>query len=79
MYYPHPLIARHMRQFPILRHPWRRYVATDDPGAKAFEKRQYRKAERAYRVMASAYQSAEYQRIIGRVGQFVRAIWEAFK
>ena len=51
----------------------------DDPDAKAFEKRQYWKAERAYRVMASAYQSAEYQGIIGRVGQFVRAIWEAFK
>ena len=79
MYYPHPLIARQMRQFPLVWQPWRRYVTTYDPVNKAFEKRQYRKAERAYRVMASAYQSAEYQRIIGRVGQFVRAIWEAFK
>jgi hypothetical protein len=39
MYYPHPLIARQMRQFPILRQPWRRYVTTYDPDAKAFEKR----------------------------------------
>jgi hypothetical protein len=68
MYYPHPLIARHMRQFPILRLPWRRYVTTSDPAAKAFENRQYRKAERAYRLM----QSAERRRI-------VRAICDAFK
>lgn len=72
MYYPHPLIARHMRQFPILRQPWRRYLTTSDPVAKAFEKRQYRKAERAYRLMASSYHSAERQSI-------VRAIWDAFK
>jgi hypothetical protein len=79
MYYPHPLIARHMRQFPILRQPWRRYVTTYDPDAKAFEKRQYRKAERAYRLMANAYQSAEHQDIVGRLGQFVHALWDAFK
>jgi hypothetical protein len=72
MHYPHPLIARQMRQFPILRLPWRRYVTTSDPVAKAFEKRQYRKAERAYRLMAHSYQSADHQNII-------RAIWDAFK
>jgi hypothetical protein len=64
MYYPHPLIARQMRQFPILRQPWRRYVTTFDPVAKAFEKRQYRKAERAYLLMAAGHQS------------IVRAIWD---
>ena len=58
MYYPHPMIARQMRQFPILRLPWRRYVTTSDPVAKAFEKRQYRKAERAYRLMQSAHRGA---------------------
>jgi hypothetical protein len=47
MYYPHPLLARYMRKFPILRRPWSRCVTTYDPIAKAFEKRQYRKAERA--------------------------------
>jgi hypothetical protein len=72
MYYPHPLIARQMRQFPILRQPWRRYVTTSDPVAKAFEKRQYRKAERAYRLMARSYQSEQHKSI-------VRAIWDAFK
>lgn len=72
MYYPHPLIARHMRQFPILHQPWRRYVTTYDPDAKAFEKRQYRKAERAYRVMASAYQPTRLRGII-------HAIWDSFK
>ncbi len=72
MYYPHPRIARQMRQFPILRHPWRRYVTTFDPVEKAYAKRQYRKAERAYRLMAGAYQSAEHRSI-------VRAIWDAFK
>jgi hypothetical protein len=77
MYYPHPLIARHMRQFPLLRQPWRRYVTTFDPVSKAFEKRQYRKAERAYRAMARSYQAAERQGIIGRVGQLVHAIWDA--
>jgi hypothetical protein len=41
MYYPPPLIARHMRQFPILRLPWRRYLTATGPDAKAFEKRQY--------------------------------------
>jgi hypothetical protein len=40
MYYSHPLIARHMRQFPTLRQPWRRYVTTYDPVAKEFERRQ---------------------------------------
>jgi hypothetical protein len=43
--YPHPLIARQMRQFLLLRQPWCRYMATYDPDAKAFEKRQYRKAQ----------------------------------
>lgn len=57
---------------PILRRPWRRYVTSYDPVAKVFEKRQYRKAERAYRLMASSYQSAERQSI-------VRAICDAFK
>jgi hypothetical protein len=79
MYYPHPLIARHMRLFPILRQPWRRYVTTFDPAAKAFEKRQYRKAERVYRLMARFYEAAEREGIIGRVGQFVHAIWDAVK
>jgi hypothetical protein len=69
MYYPHPLIARQMRQFPILRQPWRRYLTTHDPDAKAFEKRQYLKAERAYRLMASSYQPAS----------IVRAIWDAVR
>ena len=72
MYYPHPLIARQMRQFPILRQPWRRYVTTSDPVEKAYAKRQYRKAEGAYRLMASSYQSAGRQSI-------VHAIWDAFK
>jgi hypothetical protein len=71
MYYPHPLIARHMRRFPILRQPWRGYMTTYDPVAKAFERRQYRKAEGAYRLMACSYQAAERQDIIGRAGQFV--------
>jgi hypothetical protein len=73
MYYPHPLIARQMRQFPILRQPWRRYLAATDPVDKAFAERQYRKAERAYRLMmaASSDQPA--------FGQFVHAIWEALK
>jgi hypothetical protein len=79
MYYPHPLIARHMRRFPILRQPWRRYITIYDPVAKAFERRQYRKAERAYRLMACSYQAAERQDIIGRAGQFVHASWGAFK
>jgi hypothetical protein len=79
MYYPHPLIARHMRQFPLLRQPWHRYETTYDPVAKAFEKRQYRKAERAYRLMADVNQPAERQGIIGRVGQLVHAIWDAVK
>ena len=52
MYYPHPLIARQIRQFPILQLPWRRYLTATNPDAKAFEKRQYRKAARAYRLMA---------------------------
>jgi hypothetical protein len=76
MYYPHPLIARHMHQFPILQRPWRRYVTTYNPVAKAFEKRQYRKAERAYRLMASAYQPADGQSIIS---QFMRTVRDAFK
>jgi hypothetical protein len=79
MYYPHPLIARQMRQFPIIRQPWRRYVTTYDPDAKAFEKRQYQKAERAYRLMASADRPPEGQSIISRVGQFVHSIWDAIK
>ena len=79
MYYPHPLIARQMRQFPILRLPWRRYLTTTDPVAKAFAKRQYRKAERAYRLMASSNQPADRQSITCRIGQFVHAIWDAFK
>jgi hypothetical protein len=79
MYYPHPLIARQMRQFPILRLPWCRYVTTHDPFAKAYAKREYRKAERAYRLMATSYQSTERQSIIGRVGQFLQAIWDALK
>jgi hypothetical protein len=79
MYYPHPLIARQMRQFPLVWQPWRRYVTTYDPVNKAFEKRQYRKAERAYRLMARSYQSAEHQGIIDRVEQFVHAIWDALK
>jgi hypothetical protein len=53
MYYPHPLIARRMRRFQILRQPWRRYVAATDPVAKALAERQYREAESAYRLMAS--------------------------
>ena len=69
MYYPHPLIARQMRQFPILWLPWRRYLTATGSDAKAFEKRQYRKAERAYRLMARSYQSPS----------IVRAIWDAFK
>jgi hypothetical protein len=64
MYYPHPLIAPQMRQFPILRLPWRRYVTTSDSVAKAFEKRHYRKAERAYHLMARSYQSAERPSIV---------------
>jgi hypothetical protein len=44
---------------------------------KPAKKRQYRKAERVYRLMASAYQPVERQNIIGRVGQLVRAIWDA--
>jgi hypothetical protein len=79
MYYPHPLIARQMRQFPILRLPWRRYLAATNLDAKAFEKRQYGKAERAYRLMARSYQSAEHQSIVCHIGQFVHAIWDAFK
>jgi hypothetical protein len=75
MYYPHPLIARHMRQFPILRQPWRRYVTALDPISKAFEERQYRKAERAYRLMASSNQPADHQSI----GRFVCTVWDAFK
>jgi hypothetical protein len=68
-----------MRQFPLLRQPWRRYMTTYDPVAKAFERRQYRKAESAYRLMACSYQAAERQGIIGRAGQSVHAIWDAFK
>jgi hypothetical protein len=49
------------------------------PVAKAFEKRQYRKVERAYRLIADANQPAERQGVISRVGQFVRAIWGAVK
>jgi hypothetical protein len=79
MYYPHPVIARQMRQFPILRLPWRRYLTATQPDAKAFAKRPYRKAERAYRLMALSYQSAEHQSMICRIGQFVHAIWDAFK
>jgi hypothetical protein len=67
MYYPHPLIARQMRQFPILRLPWRRYLTATGSDAKAFEKRQYRKAERAYRLMAAEQQS------------FFRSIRDTFK
>jgi hypothetical protein len=67
MYYPHPLIARQMRQFPILRQLWRLYVTTSDPVERAFAKRQYRRAERAYRLMAVGHQG------------IVRAIWDAFK
>jgi hypothetical protein len=73
MYYPHPVIARQMRRFPILQQPWRRYVTTTDPVAKSFEKRQYRKAERAYRLMARAYQRAERPGFLFRV---VHAIWD---
>jgi hypothetical protein len=72
MYYPHPLIARQMRQFPILWLPWRRYLTATGSDAKAFEKRQYQKAERAYRLMARSYQSAEGHSII-------HAIWDALK
>jgi hypothetical protein len=72
MYYPHPLIARQMRQFPFLRLPWRRYLTATDPDTKAFEKRQYRKAECAYRLMARAYRSPERQGVM-------RAIRAAFK
>jgi|HubBroStandDraft_2_1064218.scaffolds.fasta_scaffold1401883_1 hypothetical protein len=79
MYYPHPLIARQFRQFPILQLPWRRYLTATNPDAKAFEKRQYRKAERAYRLMARSYRPAEHQSIICRVSQFVHTIWDAFK
>jgi hypothetical protein len=79
MYYPHPLIARQMPQFPILRHPWRRYLTATDSVAKAFEERQYRKAERAYRLMASSNQPAERPSIIYHIGQFLYAIWDAFK
>jgi hypothetical protein len=69
MYYPHPLIARQMRQFPILRQPWRRYVTAPDPASKAFEERQYRKAERAYRLMVSSYRSAG----------IIRLVWDALR
>jgi hypothetical protein len=79
MYYPHPLIARHMRQFPLLRLPWRRYVTTYETVEKAYAKREYRKAERAYRLMARSYQAAEHQGIIGRIGEFVHSIWDALK
>jgi hypothetical protein len=79
MYYPRPLIARHMRQFPILRQPWRRYVTASNLVIKAFEKRQYRKAERAYRLMASSYQPVERQSIIHRASRFIHAMWKAFK
>jgi hypothetical protein len=68
MYYPHPIIARQMRQFPVLRQPWRWYVTATDPVEKNYAKRQYRKAERAYRLMARCYQP----------GGIVRAIWDAF-
>jgi hypothetical protein len=78
MYYPHPLIARQMRQFPILRQPWRLYLTAGDPVAKAFARRQYRKAERAYRLMAEANKPAENQHVVRRAGQFVHAIWDAF-
>jgi hypothetical protein len=77
MYYPDPLIARHMHRFPLLRQPWRRYETTYDP--VAFEKRQYRKAERAYRLMADVNQPAERQDVMSRVGEFVHAIWDAIK
>jgi hypothetical protein len=61
-----------MRRFPILQLPWRRYMTATGPDTKAFEKRQYRKAERAYRLMARSYRSTEHQSI-------VRALWGAFK
>jgi hypothetical protein len=77
MYYPHPLIARHMPQFPILRQPWRRYATTYDPDAKAFERRQYRKAERSYRLMANAYKPSGGQGVISHLGQLAHAIWNA--
>jgi hypothetical protein len=79
MYYPHPLIARQMREFPILRQPWRRYLTATNPDAKAFEKRQYRKAEHAYRLMATSYQPTERQSLICRIGQFVHTLWDAVK
>jgi len=79
MYYPHPLIARQMRQFPIIRQPWRRYVTALDPVSKAFAKRQYRKAERAYRLMANAHQPSVRQSIICRISQIAHTIWDAFK
>jgi hypothetical protein len=34
-----------IRQFPLLRQPWWRYMATYDSDAKAFEKRQYREVQ----------------------------------
>jgi hypothetical protein len=79
MYYPHPLIARRMRRFQILRQPWRRYVAATDPVAKAFAERQYREAESAYRLMASYNQPAERPTIVYGIGQFVHMVWDAFK
>jgi hypothetical protein len=79
MYYPHPLIARQMRQFQILRQPWRRYLTATDPVARAFADRQYRKAERAYRLMASSNQPTERQSIISCIGQFAHAIWDALR
>lgn len=78
MYYPHPLLARQMRQFPILRLPWRRYQTAGDPATKAFAKRQYRKAERAYRLMADAYKPAKRPGVLCSIRQFVHAIWGAF-
>jgi hypothetical protein len=78
MYYPHPLIARQMRQFPILRQPWRLYLTATDPAAKAFAARQYRKAERAYRLMADANGPAENDNVFRRTGQFLHAVWGAF-
>jgi hypothetical protein len=60
-----PLIGRHMRQFPLLRPPWRRYETTYDPVAKAFEKRQYRKAESAYRLMGRILPSSLKVSVLG--------------
>jgi hypothetical protein len=68
-----------MRQFPMLRQPWQRYLAAADPVAKALAERQYREAEGAYRLMASYNQPEERQTVIYRIGQFVHLVWDAFK